>query len=54
MIETLASFQDITTILASFAGIMAISSLALDDLIAKVDGYFSFYNEDEEAERRIE
>lgn len=51
--ETLASFQDISTILASFAGIMLLSSLALDELIAKVDGYLSFYSEDEEAERRI-
>lgn len=47
MIEMLASFQDITTVLASFAGIMAMSMLALDELMKRVDEYFSSYNEDE-------
>lgn len=54
MLELLASIQDICTILMTFCGIMALSSMAVDDAIRISDGFFSCYSEDEEVERRTE
>lgn len=47
MMEALVFLQDISR----FSDIMSISSFDLDDLIAKTDGFFNFYNEDEDLEK---